>query len=83
VAGNRHLASTTTKKSRTAIRCLPHTGRRSSHLVREQGRVPEHRDHSHAGTVSQAGDVMCLPKGAEPSGKPGEYEYRPWRGGTR
>lgn len=35
-----------------------------------------------AGTPSQPRDVMCLPQGIEPSGKPGAYEYRPWRGGA-
>ena len=33
-----------------------------------------------AGTPSQPGDVMCLPQGVEPIGKPGAYGYRPWRG---
>ncbi len=28
------------------------------------------------------GDVMCLSLGVEPTGRPGGYEYRPWRGGT-
>lgn len=36
-----------------------------------------------AGTSSQPGDVMCLPQGIEPMGKPGGYEYRPWRGAAR
>jgi hypothetical protein len=34
-----------------------------------------------AGTSRQPGDVMCLPQGVEPVGKPGAYEYRSWRGG--
>ena len=29
-----------------------------------------------AGTSRQPGDVMCLPKGVEPRGKPASYEYR-------
>ena len=33
-----------------------------------------------AGTDRQRGDVMCLPQGVEPMGKPTSYEYRPWRG---
>ena len=34
-----------------------------------------------AGTPSQTGDVMCLPQGIQPMGRPGGYEYGPWRGG--
>lgn len=34
-----------------------------------------------AGTPRQPGDVMCLPQGVQPMGRPGEYEYGPWRGG--
>jgi hypothetical protein len=37
--------------------------------------------HRQAGTTSQPGDAMCLPQGVEPIGKPGAYDYRPWRGG--
>lgn len=33
------------------------------------------------GTASQPVDVMCLPQGVEPSGKPGAYEYRLWGSG--
>ena len=33
-----------------------------------------------AGTAAQSGDVMCLPQGIEPVGKPGTYSYRPWQG---
>lgn len=33
------------------------------------------------GTPSQPGDAMCLPQGVQPMGKPGGYEYGPWRGG--
>ena len=39
--------------------------------------------HRMAGTDSQRGDVMCLPQGVEPVGKPGAYEYRPWGRASR